>query len=55
MTDVTVIGGSPRYSTVPLVSVTSDNVTVLTPRFGNGAGAFRIGKNSIILTKIVKN
>ena len=27
----------------------------LTPLFGNGAGAFRIGKNSVILTKIGKN
>ena len=27
----------------------------LTPLFGNGAGAFRIGKNSVVLTKIGKN
>ena len=27
----------------------------LAPLFGNGAGAFRIGKNSVILTKIGKN
>ena len=26
----------------------------LTPLFGNGAGAFRIGKNSVIFTKIGK-
>ena len=26
----------------------------LTPLFGNGAGAFRIGKNSVVLTKIGK-
>ena len=26
----------------------------LTPLFGNGAGAFRIGKNSVVLTKIRK-
>ena len=26
----------------------------LTPLFGNGAGAFRIGKNSIVLIKIGK-
>ena len=27
----------------------------LTPLFGNGAGAFRIGKNSVVLIKIGKN
>ena len=27
----------------------------LTPLFGNGAGEFRIGENSVILTKIGKN
>ena len=26
----------------------------LTPLFGNGAGAFRIGKNSVVLIKIGK-
>ena len=27
----------------------------LTPLFGNGAGAFRIGKNSVVLIKLGKN
>ena len=30
-------------------------IRALTPLFWNGAGAFRIGKNSVILTKIGKN
>ena len=30
-------------------------IRALTPLFGNGAGAFRVGKNSVVLTKIGKN
>ena len=45
MTDVTVIGGSPRYSTVPLVSVTSDNVTEFShPFLGMGPVPLELGK-----------
>ena len=38
---------------IPKVAL-SIKVRALTPLFGNGAGAFRIGKNSVVLTKIGK-
>ena len=38
------LGSIKRYSII----------RALTPLFGNGAGAFRIGKNSIVSTKIGK-
>ena len=33
---------------------TDGQTRALTPLFGNGAGAFRIGKNSVVLIKIGK-
>ena len=35
-------------------SMLEDTPRALTPLFGNGAGAFRIGKNSVVLIKIGK-
>ena len=38
-----------------MTSLCNKDRRALTPLFGNGAGAFRIGKNSVILIKIGKN
>ena len=43
------IGSTREFFVVPAF-----RFRALTPLFGNGAGAFRIGKNSVVLTKIGK-
>ena len=48
------IGPGMKRSTADTKTV-YENSRALTPLFGNGAGAFRVGKNSVVLTKIGKN
>ena len=45
-----------KHEDIPITRVAAvrEKYRALTPLFGNGAGAFRIGKNSVVSTKIGK-
>ena len=40
-----------NYNTLQAPPKIKNKTRALTPLFGNGAGAFRIGKNSVVLIK----